>query len=137
MTPQTKNSLIQDAVIVTMAVIMLAVPYRLSKTDNSVVTKPVPAAKVAGPIDTIRDVNALIHEVRPIVDQAIKDGEITIKVKLPQPPKSGEVSDTTKPEQEPSGDAPASQDQQQTCPGGVCPTNQQYQPSRGLFRRWR
>jgi hypothetical protein len=137
MTPETKNYLIQDAVIVTAAVILLAVPYRMlpTHTKSDVVT-PVSTAKVAGPIDTIRDVNALIHEVKPIVDQAIKDGEITIKVKLPQPPKAV-PAEVVEPSVVPDG-TEANQ-QQQSCPGGVCPSNQQqsYQPVRRLFGRWR
>ena len=122
--------------IVTAAVILLAVPYRLLPTHTKpAVTTPTATAKVAGPIDTIRDVNALIHEVKPIVDQAIKDGEITIKVKLPQPPKAV-PSVVSEPLVVPDG---AGADEQQSCPGGVCPTNQQqsYQPVRRLFGRWR
>ena len=71
-------------------------------------------AKVGGPIDTYRDAKALIDKGnaladrgKAILDQAQRDGKITVDVRLPAPPVSN-------PQTQPRTGG--------TCPGGVCPS---------------
>lgn len=84
--------------------------------------QPAPdAGSSAGPIDTFRDAKALIEKGnaladrgKAVLDQAQRDGKITVDIRLPTPPAAGE------------------QTQPQTvgpCPGGVCPLRPPAQPS--------
>lgn len=130
----------------------------LAATEGAVVTlekpqplPPAPApkpdpdgagAKVGGPIDTFREAKALIDKgnaladrSKAILDQAQRDGKITLDIRLPTPPNSpaqatcppdGFCPSGTCPMLAPQWTSPAGKPQTQSttggrCPGGACP----------------
>ena len=107
---------------------------------------PTPApdgAPVGGPIDTYRDAktlidkgNALADRSKALLDQAQRDGKITVDIRLPTPPATGALAACPPggtcrsglcPLRQAASTPPASNPQTPSkpggdCPGGVCPS---------------
>ncbi len=144
MNKTTLHGWIQTGVIFFAVLIATAIPMRLldhgeTAPASTVQTAAEPESFAVGAVadrqgifDTVRDAKALIHDARSIIDQAQKDGEVTVKVKLPSTPPTASFAPpaqspthTQPPPLAATGTAepgePESDAQEQSgCAGGAC-----------------
>jgi hypothetical protein len=126
-----------EGAIMTIEMDVSAVPTPSPKPDTDGVRR---GAKLESPIDTYREAktliekgNALADRGKAILDQAQKDGKITVDIRLPADSPSKQKADLTclgcPAETQVEDQSPASNESAQACSGGVCKQRR--------FLRWR